>query len=102
MGKLDPLLHHADGSLTLLGRALEHLKATQGNLEAVMHSVDKWFDEGDPRLYNNAATRAAEAREIALQAIDDLEEENKKLREEVKALKSAINDDAWNEGGIRW
>lgn len=39
-------------------------------LDAVMHSVDKWFDEGDPRLRNNPATRAADAREIALQAIE--------------------------------
>lgn len=39
-------------------------------LEAVMLSVDKWFDEDDPRLKNNPATRAADAREIALQAIE--------------------------------
>lgn len=39
-------------------------------LDAVMISVDKWFDEGDPRLKNNPATRAADAREIALRAIE--------------------------------
>lgn len=39
-------------------------------LDAVMHSVDKWFDEDDPRLGNNPATRAADAREIALRAIE--------------------------------
>lgn len=39
-------------------------------LDAVMVSVDKWFDDGDPRLKNNPATRAADAREIALRAIE--------------------------------
>lgn len=37
-------------------------------LDAVMHSVDKWL-EGDD-LKNNPATRAADAREIALKAIE--------------------------------
>ena len=39
-------------------------------LDAVMMSIDKWFDEGDERLKDNPATRAAHAREIALQAIE--------------------------------
>lgn len=39
-------------------------------LEAVMVSVDKWFEDGDPELKNNEATRAAAAREIALKAIE--------------------------------
>ena len=37
-------------------------------LDAVMYSVDKWL-EGDA-LLNNPATRAADAREIALKAIE--------------------------------
>jgi hypothetical protein len=37
-------------------------------LDAVMHSVDKWLD--GPALRNNPATRAADAREIALKAIE--------------------------------
>jgi len=40
-------------------------------LDAVMVSVDKWFDDGDPRLAQNPATRAADAREIALKAIEE-------------------------------
>ena len=43
-------------------------------LEAVMISVDKWFDDNDPRLKNNPATRAADAREIALKAIESEQE----------------------------
>lgn len=39
-------------------------------LEAVMVSVDKWFEDGDPELKNNEATRSASAREIALKAIE--------------------------------
>lgn len=39
-------------------------------LAAVMHSVDKWFLGDVPET--NPATRAAEAREIALMAIDRL------------------------------
>lgn len=39
-------------------------------LDAVMLSVDKWFTEGDPRLKNNPATRAADVREIALEAVE--------------------------------
>lgn len=73
---------------TLLGRwdkelkaaayeaALEDLKASEladfrmDELDAVMHSVDKWL-EGDD-LKNNPATRAADAREIALKAIESV------------------------------
>ena len=39
-------------------------------LDAVMVSVDKWFDEGDPRLRQDPANRSADAREIALKAIE--------------------------------
>ncbi len=39
-------------------------------LDAVMCSVDKWFDEGDTRLQQNPQNRSADAREIALQAIE--------------------------------
>lgn len=42
-------------------------------LDGVMHSVDKWFDEDDPRLKHNPATRSADAREIALKAIEENE-----------------------------
>ncbi len=42
-------------------------------LDGVMCSIDKWFNEGDPRLKYNPATRAGCAREIALQAIESLE-----------------------------
>ena len=49
-------------------------------LEAVMLSVDKWFRAGDPRLWDNPATRAASAREIALQVIERLVQERDALR----------------------
>lgn len=44
----------------------------QSELRAVMHSVDKWFDDDDERLKDNPATRSAVAREIALKEIDRL------------------------------
>ncbi len=47
-----------------------HARMTE--LDAVMVSVDKWFDADDPRLENNPATRAADAREIGLRAIEYL------------------------------
>jgi len=52
-------------------------------LDAVMYSVDKWFDDGDARLENNPATRAAAAREVALKAIE-------KAEARVKVLESAL------------
>ena len=51
-------------------RLREELLTTQLQLAAVMFSVDKWFEPGDPRLLNNEETRACDAREITLQAIE--------------------------------
>lgn len=51
----------------------DHNRFRMDELDAVMLSVDKWFDEGDEALKNNPATRAAAAREIALQAIEQLQ-----------------------------
>jgi len=56
-------------------------------LDAVMLSVDKWFDEGDPRLKNNPATRAADAREIALKAIERVRAEKDT---EIEVLREGI------------
>ncbi len=50
-------------------------------LDAVMLSVDKWLD--GPALKNNPATRAADAREIALRAI---EEASRQARREAAEL----------------
>ena len=50
-----------------------HNQFRMDEIDAVMLSVDKWFDEGDEALKNNPATRAAAAREIALQAIERLQ-----------------------------
>lgn len=55
-------------------------------LDAVMVSVDKWFDDGDPRLKNNPATRAADAREIALKAIDSVAAQVAKARQEDREI----------------
>lgn len=56
-----------------LVEALEAVPATDADYElmSVMQSVDKWFDDGDPRLNDNPATRASHAREIALKAIEN-------------------------------
>jgi hypothetical protein len=75
-------------------------------LDAVMISVDKWFDKDDTRLKNNPATRAADAREIALKAIERVKAKERKacgliddgllwqeiysLREKLKIAVSAI------------
>lgn len=52
-------------------------------LDAVMISVDKWFDEGDPQLKQNPASRAAYAREIALQALEARQAEVNRLQKHV-------------------
>ena len=62
---LDPAL---DRVATLIENYVKEFRADE--LDAVMLSVDKWFDDNDPRLKNSPATRAADAREIALQAIE--------------------------------
>jgi hypothetical protein len=48
----------------------EALESRMDMLSAVMVSVDKWFDEGDLRLKQDECNRAADAREIALKAIE--------------------------------
>jgi len=59
-----------------LNRHIDHLeqrvRELETELQAVMHSVDKWFDTPSN---DNPATRAADAREVALQAIEKLEAE---------------------------
>jgi hypothetical protein len=50
-----------------------YVAPVQRQLDAVMHSVDKWFDEGDSRLKDDPSNRSAAAREIALQAIEKAE-----------------------------
>ena len=58
-------------------------------LDAVMYSVDKWFNEGDKRLLQDPANRAADAREIALRKIEAIEDESAK---EIAALKAELLD----------
>ena len=68
--------------------------ALKAELDAVMQlGVDKWL-EGDA-LNNNTATRAAEARKVALGAIDALRAEVERLREAGKEVISA--DAEWGE-----
>ena len=57
-------------------------------LDAVMASVDKWFDEDDPRLKQTPCNRAGDAREIALQAIEAAESRIAELEAEVERLKA--------------
>ena len=75
--------------------ALEsEVDALKAELDAVMQlGVDKWL-EGDA-LNNNTATRAAEARKVALGAIDALRAEVERLREAGKEVISA--DAEWGE-----
>jgi len=56
----------------------------EAQLFGVMHFVDKWFDDDDPRLAedaDNPAQRSNDAREIALQAIEEQEVEIERLRD---------------------
>ena len=72
-------------------------------LDAVMHSVDKWFDEGDPRLKNNPATRAADAREIALKAIEArAPEQGGEMREAIAFMKGAKWWEYHSTKGTMW
>jgi hypothetical protein len=60
-------------------KLLEENKRLQYTLIGVMHSVDKWFDEADESV--DEVNRAAQAREIALQAIEKRDAALKKARE---------------------
>ena len=59
-------------------------------LDAVMISVDKWFEQNDPRLKLNPATRSADARNIALCAIESTADEIR--RECAENARNAIFD----------
>jgi len=63
-------------------------------LDAVMCAVDKWFDKGDPRLKQDPQNRAADAREIALQALERQEaraEQAERKGEEMRAALAEIS-----------
>jgi len=62
----------------------------QAELDAVMHSVDKWLDGDD--LKNNPATRAADAREIALRLIDAQAIAYKGVEGEVDRLRARTHE----------
>ena len=53
----------------------------QCELDAVMVSVDKWFGPNYPILKTNPATRASDAREIALREIERLSEALRRIVE---------------------
>ena len=72
---LDSICREAMKGCNLCETALKGCDFRMDELDAVMHSVDKWFEDDDPRLKLNPATRAAEAREIALCAIEAQGEE---------------------------
>jgi len=67
-------------------------------LDAVMYSVDKWFDEGDKRLVQDPANRAADAREIALRKIEAIEDESAK---KIAALKAELLDQTCLANGYK-
>lgn len=64
-----------------LREAQEWADTLDYELMAVMHSVDKWFGVVPDE---NPATRAADAREIALKAIEEAHERIAALKAEVK------------------
>jgi hypothetical protein len=60
-------------------------------LDAVMHSVDKWLDEAS--MKDNPATRASTAREIALKAIEQAYENGRaKALSEIGAESARLRD----------
>lgn len=65
-----------------LGNMIKYLQDQLDKKDAeifgIMHSVDKWFDEVDESVDN--VNRSAKAREIALQAIEKLQEKNEELK----------------------
>lgn len=89
-----------DGNATLAVARLVFLESERENefkrcrmdeLDAVMHSVDKWLahlPKNDKRRSYNPATRASDAREIALQAIETL---TARLREAERLLREAAD-----------
>jgi gas vesicle protein len=68
-----------------IGESLKNkIKTLQTTLQAVMHSVDKWFDEVDEN--KDEVNRAAEAREIALKAIESRDELISEMMKSIKSL----------------
>lgn len=70
-------LIEADSDLIVVLRA--EIRTQSAVSIAVMHFVDKWFEEGDPRLSLPPADRANQAREIALQWGDNLQRQRDAL-----------------------
>ena len=74
------MLRQQAATIAALQAEVERLQAGEfkqlrmDELDGVMHSVDKWLahlPKSDERRHSNPATRAADAREIALQAIEE-------------------------------
>ena len=75
----------------------ERNKTLEYTLLGVMHSIDKWLDV-EPYGYDKdegteAATRAANAREVALKAIDQLESRLAQVERERDAAVADLKDD---------
>lgn len=85
--ELMDLLHKLVSQLTEKDKEIRDKDA---ELFGVMHSVDKWFDEDDPRLKDNEATRASYAREIALRAIESRDAKIDRLKKALHLWKSGI------------
>ena len=60
----------------------------------IMHSVDKWFDDGDPTLLENPTQRAVVARERALKAIESAHADMDKARTERDQFKKHVESQA--------
>ncbi len=65
-------------------KLLEENRQLQCTLFGVMHSVDKWFDEVDEDT--DEVNRAAQAREIALQAIEKRDDALTKAKEALELI----------------
>lgn len=69
-------------------------------LGGIMHSVDKWFEDGDPRLQENPTARAAYAREIALQAVEGERAAVLKAISDFQKGASEVNNTSYSQGVV--
>jgi len=83
-----------DTQATQMFRLKAELRQTQADnerltytLAGIMHSVDKWFDKVDENT--DEVNRAAQAREIALQAIEKRDEALKRAESLLKTIEQA-------------
>ena len=83
------MIQAARGSAEIVDLAAENVQL-QYTLIGVMHSVDKWFDKADEST--DEVNRAAQAREIALQAIEKRDEALMKVGDVLRDISNYLYD----------